>query len=190
MYAFETWYLAALTALGFAVVVYPLITLLERWKPAAMDILIQRRQGEIRSSLMIVFIMMAVLITAYWGWLGPEWKYVIIAAVMAWGFGDAAAALVGKARGRRNFRIRGVDNAKTAEGTLAMYVTALIAILITFAVHKPAPLAYCLLTAVVAAVVSAVSELFSNRGMDTIIVPFCTAATISLMMDLYRVIGG
>ena len=183
VYAFVTWYLAALTALGFAIVLYPVITFAERY-PKFMKVLSERKKGEIKKSLMIVHLMVAGLITIYWGWMGDTWKYIIIVAVMAWGFGDAAAALVGKAWGRRKINHRWVDGNKTIEGTLAMYFVSGFAILLTLIVYSGQPLPLLLLVTSAVAPICAIVELISHNGMDTITVPF--SAAIPAFVLLYR----
>lgn len=188
LYAFDTWYLAMSAALAFALLVYPVIVFAERFPPI-MDILVQRRGGEIRSSVVIVFTMMAVLIAVFWGLLGEQWKYIIIVSVMAWGFGDAAAALVGKAWGRHPIRHRWVDGAKTREGTIAMYAISAATILLNLLAYAPVPWYLCLVAALLVAPVCAVVELISHRGIDTITVPMATAIPVFALMLLFSFMG-
>lgn len=188
LYAFDTWYLAMSAALAFALLVYPVIVFAERFPPI-MDILVQRRGGEIRSSLMIVFTMMAGLIVVFWGALGEQWKYIIIVAVMAWGFGDAAAALVGKAWGRHPIRHRWVEGAKTREGTIAMYAISAATILLSLLAYAPVPWYLCLVAALLVAPICAVVELISHRGIDTITVPVATAIPVLALMLLFSFMG-
>jgi phytol kinase len=83
--------------------VYPLLALVER-STLYKRIAVERECGEFKRSLGIVQLSLALLITIFWGLLGIDWQYVAVAAVMAWGFGDAAVALVGKKFGRRKIR--------------------------------------------------------------------------------------
>ncbi|HWI62314.1 MAG TPA: phosphatidate cytidylyltransferase [Symbiobacteriaceae bacterium] len=188
LYAFDTWYIAMTVGLLFGLVVYPAIALLERY-PKLMGILEPRHNGEIKSSIVIVFFMLASLIAVFWGWLGEPWKYIILVAVMAWGFGDAAAALVGKSWGRRQIRHRWVDGAKTAEGTIAMFAVSALAMLLTLVACTQIPWYLCLGVAVLAAPVSAVVELVSHRGIDTITVPYATAAAVFALLNVLPVTG-
>ena len=117
---FSTWYVAVLAALAF---------LVHRVSGSRAGgtlrliqaIAVERECGEFKRSLVIVQLSLALLITIFWGLLGIDWQYVAVVAVMAWGFGDAAAALVGKKFGRRKIQHPRVEGAKTVEGTLAMY---------------------------------------------------------------------
>lgn len=188
-YAFDTWYLAMLTVIIFATALYPIISYIERF-PKVMEMLIQRKKGEIKSSLIIVFFMIAMLIAIFWGWLGEEWKYIIIVSVMAWGFGDAAAALVGKAFGRNPIRHRLVEGTKTREGAIAMYSVSAIAILLCLMIYTSLPWYLCLSSALTVAPICAVVELISHHGLDTITVPFATAIPIFSLMILFSFMGG
>lgn len=185
-YAFETWYAAMGTALLFAVILYPVIPLLEK-VPRIMDFVNQRAKGELRSSLVGVQIMYAVLIAVFWGALGEAWKYIFVVAVMAWGFGDAAAAIVGKAIGRHRFNNRWIEGSKTWEGTLAMAVVSFVAILLTLLAYAGLPWYGCLIVAALAAPVCAVVELFSHKGTDTVTVPIAAAfMTYGLIMLFFH----
>lgn len=91
------------------IVVYPVLHFAERLKGYS-ELLTERKNGEIKRSLVIVFVMFSTLIIACWGLLGQ--KYLVIAAVMAWGLGDAAAALVGKKYGHNLSRGSGLKERK------------------------------------------------------------------------------
>ena len=188
LYAFDTWYLAMYTVIVFALVLYPVIAYTERF-PKVMEILIQRKKGEIKLSLLIVFFMMAVLIAIFWGLMGEQWKFIIIVSVMAWGFGDAAAALVGKAFGRHPINHRWVEGTKTREGTNAMYFVSAIAILICLMIYTSMPWYLCLSGAFLVAPICAIVELVSRNGMDTITVPLATAFPIFSLMILFSLMG-
>lgn len=188
LYAFPTWYVSAGAALAFAILVYPLIHLLGRF-PKMMSIFHERKPGEIRSSLMIVFVMMAVLIAVFWGGMGSEYKYVIVVSILAWGFGDAAAALVGKAYGRHHITFRWVEGTKTYEGSLAMCAVSFAAIFFTLLAYQVAPWYLCLAAGLIIAPLCAFIEVISHGGIDTITVPLSTAFPLYLLMQLFSLIG-
>jgi dolichol kinase len=184
MQAFDTWYMAVLAALLLIAIAYPALALVEGsswYKRVATE----REGGEFKRSLVIVQVSISFLIFVFWGLLGPAWRYVAVVAVLAWGFGDAAAALVGKAFGRR--RIRGK---KTAEGTLAMYGVAGVTLFVTMLVYGSQPWDVSLVVALLVAPVCAVVELFSVRGMDTLTVPLSTAWAVLHLMALLARLGG
>ena len=184
LYAFEKWYLAVMSALVFSLLIYPVLAILET-RSKLLEHLIQRRKGEVKASLILVFCMMAVLITIFWGLLGEQWKFVVIVATMAWGFGDAAAALVGKSYGKHQVRSRFVEGAKTLEGSLAMCLVSLLVMLITLLIYAPISWDLCFVVALVVAPLCALTELFSHKGTDTVNVPFATALSIFVLLDLF-----
>jgi len=150
---------------------------------------VERECGEFRRSLVIVQVSISVLIFVYWGLLGDAWMYVAVVSVLAWGFGDAAAALVGKSIGRRCIRHPRIAGRKTYEGTLAMFVVAGLAVFFTLLIYAGQSWHVSLVVATLVAPVSATVELFSNRGMDTLWVPVATAAAVLPLMSLAAYLG-
>ena len=108
---------------------------------------------------------------------------------MAWGLGDAAAALVGKAIGRPRIRHPRIHGTKTYEGTFAMYITAGLAIFLTLLVEANQSWMVSLMVAALVAPVCAVVELFSSRGFDTITVPLSAAFAILPLMLFFAYLG-
>jgi len=123
-----------------------------------------------------VFFMFAALIAVCWGWLGQ--RYLVIASVLAWGLGDAAAALAGKRFGRHYVEGKLVEGRKSLEGTLAMFAVSFFTVLSVLLAHSPmAWYLYAPISALTAAV-SAVVELYTRNGMDTLTCPFAVAAVL------------
>jgi phytol kinase len=185
---FSTWYMAVLAAILFALIVYPLLALIEN-SALYKRIAVERKGGEFKSSLIIVQVSISLMIFVFWGVLGTEWKYIAVVAVMAWGFGDAAAALVGKKFGRRRILHPRIEGTKTMEGTHAMYITAGLAIFFTLLIYAGQPWYVSLVVALLVAPVCAIVELFSNRGMDTLTVPISTGLAVLPLMLLFTALG-
>ncbi|HNT77400.1 MAG TPA: phosphatidate cytidylyltransferase [Anaerolineae bacterium] len=185
---FSAWYAAALASLTFTLIVYPILALVEH-SAFYKRIAVEREEGEFRSSFIIVQLSLATLIFIFWGLLGIDWQYVAVVAVMAWGFGDAAAALVGKALGRRKISHPRITGTKTVEGTLAMVVVAGLSIFLTLLIYAGQPWYVGFTVAALVAPVCAVVELFSPRGMDTITVPLSAAFAILPLMSLFSFLG-
>lgn len=182
VYAFETWWISALAAAAFAALVFPFLWFAERL-PGYSQLLTERKKGEVKNSLIVVFFMFAVLICVCWGWLGK--KYLVIASVFAWGFGDAAAALVGKRFGRHHIKGKLVEGQKSLEGTLAMFAVSFISVLIVLLINSSIQWYGYVPVAAVTAAVSAVVELYTRGGMDTLTCPLAAAAVmISLIYAL------
>jgi hypothetical protein len=172
------WEAACLTALSFAVIVYPVLMLLEK-EPWFDKLLVQKKPGEIKSSLLLLFVMIAADIAVAWGWFGK--RYVAVASVLMWGFGDAAAALVGIHFGKHVVPGRISDGKKTFEGTAAMFV---VSTLVGCAVLIPlsgTPAWKAALAALFGGGTGALTELASKNGMDTVTVPAALVAVLLLL---------
>lgn len=185
---FSTWYMAVLAALVFVLLAYPILTLIEN-SSFYKRIAVERQGGEFKRSLLIVQASFALLIFVFWGMLGVEWQYVAVVGVMAWGFGDAAAALIGKKFGRRRFSHPHIEGAKTMEGTQAMFVVAGVAIFFTLLIYAGHPWPVSLAGALLVAPVCAIVELFSHRGMDTLTVPISTGLAMLSVMSIFSILG-
>jgi phytol kinase len=176
---FSTWYLAVAAAFVLVLLAYPALYFLEKtsiYKKLFVDR--TERGGELRKQLLYVQLSFGILILLFWGILGAKWQYMVIVAVMAWGFGDAAAALVGKFLGKRTIIHAWVEGAKTCEGTLAMMGAAFVAVFLTLLFLSDLSWFLCLIVALVVAPICAVVELFSKKGTDTLTIPLATAAVV------------
>ena len=185
---FSTWYMAVIAVFTFVIIIYPILTLVEG-SSLFKRIAVEREGGEFKQSLIIVQISIALLIFVSWGLLGLDWQYIAVVAILAWGFGDAAAALVGKAFGRRRIEHPWIEGAKTYEGTFAMFLVAGLTIFFTLQVYADLSWFVSLPVALIVAPVSATVELFSRRGMDTLTVPLSAAVSILILLLLLSFIG-
>lgn len=185
-YAFRTWWVAAAAAIAFTVMVFPLLMFAER-VPGYSELLTERKRGEIKHSLLVVFAMFTVLISVCWGWLGE--RYLVIASVLAWGLGDAAAALVGKRFGRHYIEGKLVEGRKSLEGTLAMFAVSFVSVMAVLLARGSVEWYVTIPTAAVTAAVCAVVELYTKGGMDTLTCPFAAAAVLIPLLRLWGGIG-
>ncbi len=187
---FSSWYVAIAAASLLVVIGYPALLLIERasWYQSRF---IQRKgqKGELRRQLLWVQGSFALMIALFWGLLGVRWQYIVAVSVTAWGFGDAAAALVGKAFGRRIVWPRFLKEPKTYEGTAAMALVSAIAIFLTLTLYASKPWPMSLIIALLVAPVCALVELFSRWGLDTLTVPLITALAIMPLTLLFRLLG-
>lgn len=182
IYAFQTWWIASLAALFFIAIVFPLLSLAEKLN-CYSELLTERKSGEIKHSLILVFSMFAVLNSICWGWLGERW--LVLACISAWGFGDAAAALIGKKYGRHYLEGKLIEGRKSIEGTLGMFIVSLISVLIVLLINGNVMWYVSLTIAVMAAAASSVVELYTRNGMDTITCPFAAAAVLLPLLHLW-----
>ncbi len=182
VYAFQTWWIASLAALIFIAIVFPLLSLAEKLYYYS-ELLTERRSGEIKHSLILVFSMFAILNSICWGWLGERW--LVIACICAWGFGDAAAALIGKKYGRHYLEGKLIEGRKSVEGTLAMFTVSFISVFIVLLINGNIAWYASLTIAVLTAAASAAVELFTRKGLDTITCPFAAAAVLLPLLNLW-----
>ncbi|GIK29092.1 MAG: hypothetical protein IT298_13750 [Chloroflexi bacterium] len=185
---FSSWAVAVFVALLLMVVVYLILARIED-TTFFRRIAVERESGEFKRSLVIVQVTIATLIFVFWGLLGADWKYVALVAVLAWGLGDAAAALVGKSFGRNPIQHRWLDGKKTYEGTFAMLAVAGTVIFSTLILYAQQPWHISLFVALLAAPVGAVVELFSHRGLDTITVPLAVGFSVLVLMCIFTLLG-
>jgi dolichol kinase len=184
LFRFETWWMAALEAVGFALMVYPLLAFLDRF-PFFEKLTTVRKHGELQHSLLLVFGMFAVVMAVCWGWLGD--RYLAMASIFAWGLGDAAAALIGKPFGKHKIRWRFTDGKKSYEGSAAMLLISFVTLLVILTLRGGFSLPVTLLITLAVALVSTLAELYSKNGNDTIICPLCTMAAL---LPLIALCGG
>lgn len=187
---FTDWYMALFAALLLAILAYPFLYIIER-TPLFQQLFVTRSngKGEFRRQLTYIQISFGLLIFLFWGLLGAKWSYVVAVAIMAWGFGDAAAALIGKSFGKNIIVHPNVQRAKTFEGTLAMIIAAFGAILLTLLFLSGLPWYLCLGAALITAPIAGIVELFSRKGTDTFTVPLATAAVIFPLVYLFSSLG-
>ncbi len=184
LFAIDTWWISALSALVFALAVFPILLCLERLKTYSKFVT-ERKKGELKTSLLIVFFMFAVVISVSVGWLGD--KYIALAAVLAWGIGDAFAALIGKRFGKRKIKLKYTDGKKSYEGTLAMIICAFVSVLTVLLCRGGISPIGCIVTALVTALTAAAVELYSKNGLDTI---FCPLSSMGVLIPLVYLFGG
>lgn len=184
VFGYETWWIAALMCVAFAIVVYPILMLLERIKGFS-EFTTERKTGELKNSLILVFAMFAAVITVCWGLLGD--RMLVLVSIYAWGFGDAAAALVGKQFGKHKITWKYADGKKSFEGSLAMYLVSFLSVMIILICRGGMDMvAYFVIPAIVAAV-STLSELVSKGGNDTVI---CPISSMVVLLPLVYLFGG
>ena len=176
---FQHWYVAVGAAFLLVLIAYPVLASWERY-PSYRRLLTDRtaRGGELRRQMLYVQVAYALLIAVFWGGLGEGGRPLIAAAVMVWGFGDAAAALIGRFVGRRRIVHPGIDGPKTVEGTAAMIVVAVAAAFATLFWYGGQTWWVSLAAASVVGPLAGVVELFSRRGLDTLTVPLITAVVL------------
>lgn len=184
MWAAKAWYQASLTALLFAAAVYPILCALEG-QPWFDGLFVQKGPGEIKKSLLLLFVMDAALVAVCWG--GFDLPWVAAASILMWGTGDGAAALAGHRFGKRHVKLPLADPKKTWEGSGAMVVVSALVGTAAMLLMTSMPWWQCLLFALAAAIPGAYTELISRGGNDTVTVPVVNTA---VLLALHSVFAG
>lgn len=180
----DTWQGASLTLVLFAVIVYPLLHFAQRWK-GYDGLFVQKKPGEVKTSLLLLFLTDAALVAVCWGLFALP--CVAVASILMWGTGDGAAALMGKKFGKHHVALTFADPKKTWEGSVSMAVVSMVIGTITMTVMTADPWYLCLLSAAVASIFGAYTELVTRNGNDTVTVPVInTAVLLALQFILHR----
>lgn len=176
------WYIASLTALLFASLIFPVLQTLENheWYKR---LFVEKKRGEVKKSLVLLFGMYALLVALCWGLLGK--RYVAVTSVLMWGVGDAAAAIFGRTFGRHRTGLKFADGAKTWEGSAAMLVFSFLAGVAAMLLSGTGEWQRIVFYPLLAAPFASYTELLSKNGDDTVTVPLVTAAVISLVSFIF-----
>ena len=175
----ESWQAASLTSCLIAVLLYPVLAVLER-ENRFQYLLVQKKQGEIKNSFLMLFLMFAVVTAVAWGIFGKP--YAAATAILMWGIGDAAAALVGIPFGKHKVHLKPADRKKSWEGTAAMFLASLICGFVVFLLHYHFLFSTVFLPVFTGAAAGAVTELFSSGEYDTVTVPSVILAVLLLLL--------
>ena len=182
VFAFTEWWMATVFALILIVVLLPVLLFAHKI-PKFSSFVNERKSGEFTSSMVFAVGMMAFSIAICWGLFGD--RYLVLASIYAWGVGDGLAALVGKRFGKHKITWRFADGKKSVEGSLTMFVCALVSVFLVLLIRGGISIPLCLLTAVLAATVCTVAELCAKNGLDTVICPACAMVVIIPLVTLF-----
>lgn len=175
----ESWQAAAITSVFMAAVIYPVLGLFEKEKWYG-HFFVEKSPGEIKKSLLMLFFMFAAVIVTAAGLFGK--MHAAAAAILMWGTGDAAAALVGIPFGRHKIR-RGVSSGvKSLEGTGAMLAVSFAAGLLLLYLHYGMASGRTAAAVFAAAVCGAATETYSPGEWDTVTVPAAALAVLLLFL--------
>lgn len=171
----ESWQAAALTSCLIAVLLYPVLFALEKcsWYN---DLLVQKKPGEVKTSLLMLFFMFAAVTAVSWGIFDKA--YAAVAAILMWGTGDAAAALVGIPLGKHKVDFKPVNGKKSWEGTAAMLIVSFLCGIAVFMLYCRFPFGKAILPVLAGAVIGTAAELLSPSEYDTVTVPVAILAVL------------
>ena len=174
----DNWAAAALTSGLLAVILYPILLIAEK-QPWFDKLFVQKSPGEIKRSMLLLFVMFTAVISVAWGIFAQA--ELAAAAILMWGAGDAAAALVGIPFGKHKVRCPLTDGKKSWESTLAMLFVSFGVGLLVLKLTPGSGWLQVLLSACVGALVGTATELFSPSEYDTVTVPVMIIATLLIL---------
>lgn len=120
----DVWWIAAAVEILFLMLVIVALHFFEGFT-FYKELFVEKEKHEVLSSFIYLFGLMTVLIAVFWGGFGAEHKYIIVAAIMAWGPGDADAAIVGKKFGKHKLQGKMIEGVKSVEGSVGMAIASL-----------------------------------------------------------------
>ena len=174
----ESWQAATLTSIIIVVLIYPLLSLVEgqSWYG---KLFVQKSRGEVKRSLLMLFFMFAAVIAVAWGVFGKP--HIAAAAILMWGMGDAAAALVGIPFGKHKIRFKPINGRKSWEGSIAMLVVSLLAgTALLWLYHGVSPDSV-MLPVLIASLMGTIVEMLSPSEWDTVTVPIVILGFLMIM---------
>jgi len=184
IFSYPTWQSAALASIIFELLVYPILFFFERFKGYS-ELTTERKKGELKNSLLLVFTMFAIVVSVCWGIFND--KYLSLASLYAWGIGDAFAALIGKKFGKHKIKAPKLDGRKSYEGTISMFLISFLTVTVILLFRGNLGIIPCIIISAMVACVSAITELYSKNGNDTI---FCPLAAMVALLPLVYLFGG
>lgn len=178
LYYAQDWFIAVLTLVLFSLIVYPILMVAEKWNGYS-NLFVQKKNGEVKTSLLQVFLSNALLIAI----CGGVFHHVEIAivAILMWGVGDASAALIGIPYGKHFITWPLVDHKKSFEGSLAMLIVSFVCGFILLNFISDYTILQCIALSLVTSLVGTYTEMISHGGIDTISVSFANAFILLLM---------
>ena len=159
-----------------------ILALLLAFEPTSIykKFFIEKEKHEVLISFFAFAFVIVALIAFFWGLLGDDNKYYVIIAILAWGLGDAAAAICGRLFGKHKVSGKMIEGTKSIEGSIMCFAFAFIVSLILLIVLIHIVWWLALIEALLIGVFVSLTELFTKKGMDTITCPFVAALILFL----------
>ncbi len=173
-YSTNIWWIAVAVEVFFLILVIVALRFFEKFS-FYKKLFVEKAKHEVIISFITLFSLMALMLAIFWGGLGAEQKYIVIAAIMAWGPGDAVAAIVGKNFGKHKLQGKMIEGIKSVEGSVGMAITTFVCVFPILLLMSHHPWYISLAFSIVIAPIASLTELFTKKGWDTIMVPIVSA---------------
>lgn len=177
----DLWWISVAVEVLFLIIVLAALHFFEGFS-FYQSLFVEKAKHEVIVSFISLFGLMTLMLAVFWGGLGAEHKYIAIAAIMAWGPGDAVAAIAGRNFGKHKLRGKMIEGVKSVEGSVGMAITSFACTLPVLLTMSPLPWYVSLLFAAVIAPVASLTELFTRKGWDTITVPIVSALILCVTL--------
>ena len=177
----KIWWVAVISEIIFLLIVIALLHLCE---PLSFyqKLFVEKGKHEVITSFVLLFGLMTILLAIFWGAFGEEYKYIAVAAIMAWGPGDGIAAIVGKRYGKHILEGKLIEGQKTLEGSISMAIISFICTLPVLLTMSNLPWYISIVFSLIIAPIASLTELFTKKGLDTITVPIVASIILSISM--------
>lgn len=180
-YSTNIWWIAVAVEVFFFILVIAALRFFEKF-PFYKELFVEKARHEVIISFIALFSMIALMLSVFWGGLGAEHEYIAVAAIMAWGPGDAVAAIVGKKFGKHKLQGKMIEGIKSVEGSVGMAITSFVCVLPVLLLMSHHPWYISLAFAAAIAPIASLTELFTKKGWDTITVPIISALVLCLSL--------
>ena len=170
----DIWWIAVLAEIVFLIIVIFALHFFEHFAFYSA-LFVEKGKHEVITSFILLFGMITAMLAVFWGGFGNDCAFIAVAALMVWGPGDAAAAIIGRNFGKHHLSGKWIEGIKSVEGTIAMGVTSFICTFAALYFLSGFSLVQILDLCLIIAPVSAFVELYTKHGLDTITVPIAAS---------------
>ena len=177
----DIWWIAVAVEVLFLILVIAALHFFEHFL-FYKRLFVEKAKHEVILSFVALFGLMALLVAVFWGGFGHEHLFIAVGAIMAWGPGDAVAAIVGKEHGKHKLQGKLIEGTKSLEGSIGMAITSFACLLPVLLTMSALPWYVAVLTALIIAPIASITELFTKGGWDTVTVPVVSALLLSVTL--------
>lgn len=180
-YSTNIWWIAVAVEVFFLILVIAVLWFFENFS-FYKKLFVEKAKHEVIVSFITLFSLIALMLAVFWGSLGAEREYLAVAAIMAWGPGDAVAAIVGKKLGKHKLQGKMIEGVKSVEGSVGMAITSFVCVLPILLLMSNHPWYISLAFSLAIAPIASLTELFTKKGWDTVTVPIVSALVLCLSL--------
>lgn len=181
VFSTEIWWIVAAVEILFLILVFAALRFFEHFA-FYKGLFVEKGKHEVITSFIALFGMMTVFIAVFWGVFGADRLYIAIGAIMAWGPGDAVAAIVCRNFGKHKLQGKHIEGVKSVEGSVGMAITSFACLLPVLLTMSELPILVSLIISLVTAPIASLTELFTKNGWDTVTVPIVSAIVLCVTL--------